>query len=251
MPVYYLYFSHRHTNTKKNTAALQRGVSSLETAVALMVFLLLALAAYESAHWLLLRQALNTALLDTARIAATQQAHPQIIHEAFSNALERLPAFALKNTPQHWHIERRPTTSVAAASTTQHSYQALQYQQGNTQIFNANTLHLRLHYKHAPITPVIRKMLGGIVPIVTDIQVSMQSDQTTDSMTAASSSPPPDESAITPNSPPVHDLPEWQPPPHYWQPPGATPPTAPPFTATPPITPEDSCTADSCCGPTP
>ena len=78
--------------------APQRGASSLENTVSLLVFLLLVLVAYESAHWLLLRQALNTALLDTARVGATQHAHPQIIREAFLQQAQKLPAFALKTT---------------------------------------------------------------------------------------------------------------------------------------------------------
>lgn len=232
----------------------QRGASSLENAVAIMVFLLLALAAFESAHWLLLRQALNTALLDTARIAATQQAHPQIINEAFAATIDKLPAFAFKATDKeqtHWHIEK-----ITTAKNIRHDYQALQYQQGNTQIFDDNTLHLRLHYLHKPLTPLVRAAIyayaQGYVPIVTDVKVVMQSDQSiwqntvpapvwlrsTASNDIGSTSPinpTPDESTVSSSL-----LPPWQPsmPPTAWQPPNSNK-----------LLPIDSCDSDFCCAP--
>lgn len=230
-------------------AHAQRGASSLENTVAMMVFLLLALAAFESAHWLLLRQALNTALLDTARIAATQQAHPQIINEAFAATLEKLPAFALTSTPekQRWHIEKITTTKNI-----RYDYQALQYQQGNTQVFEDNTLHLRLHYLHKPITPLVRSAIyayaKGYVPIVTDIKVAMQSDQPIWQETAATPSWLPPSTSITAEpsnplettGPTAPLLPPWQPtvPPTAWQPPNSN--------SSPSL---ESCDSDFCCAP--
>lgn len=177
------------------THPAQRGATSLENTVIIVIFLLLAVAAYESAHWLLLRQTLNTALLDTARIAATQQAHKQIINEAFTNALQKLPAFRLQLQAPRWKIEKLNMSTLLPSETSahvQHDYQALQYKQGNTQVFAANTLHLRLHYLHEPVTPVVRQVIRsllsfssgpyqnayaqGYVPITTEVQVAMQSD---------------------------------------------------------------------------
>lgn len=229
----------------------QRGASSLENAVAIMVFLLITLAAVESAHWLVLRQALNTALLDTARIAATQQAHPQIIHEAFTATLEKLPSFAFK---AHWHIEKIAPASHQAKSI-QHNYQALQYQQGDTQVFEDNTLHLRLHYLHKPFTPLVRAVIyayaKGHVFIVTDVKVAMQSDhpiwqeQTpTPSWLTTVTSPSPSKSPNTPigpsPTPTAPRLPPWQPstPPTAWQPPNGN--SSPPW---------ESCNSDFCCAP--
>lgn len=231
----------------------QRGASSLENTVAILVFLLIALAAFESTHWLLLRQALNTALLDTARIAATQQAHPQIINEAFAASIQKLPAFAFKaEHEKHWHIEKI-TSSSPSNQPIQHDYQALQYLQGNTQIFEDNTLHLRLHYLHKPLTPLVRAAIyayaKGYVPIVTDIKVAMQSDQALWQKPSAApawvpaSSMSPVDSAATVGSlpePAAPPLPPWQPslPPNTWQPPNGN---SPPYL--------EGCDSDFCCAP--
>lgn len=234
----------------------QRGASSLENTVAIMVFLLLALAAFESAHWLLLRQALNTALLDTARIAATQQGHPQIINEAFAASIKKLPAFAFKaEHEKHWHIEKiSPSNRHSSSQPIQHDYQALQYLQGNTHVFEDNTLHLRLHYLHKPLTPLISTAIyayaQGYVPIVTDIKVAMQSDQPVwqpppvpptwlpassilATQVPASPLSPSPELAAAP-------LPPWQPslPPSSWRPPNKN--------SSPKL---GSCDNDFCCAP--
>lgn len=181
----------------------QRGASSLEHIVLILVFLLFAFAAYESTYWLLLRQALNHALLDTARVAATQHAHPTIINEAFIKALQQRASFDLNPDSNRWHIEKHslPTLTPHSVTSVHFDYQALQYQQGHTQVFDANTLHLRLHYLHQPAIPLIRQaiafLLGqlsgpyqrayghGYVPIVTEVQVAMQSDHR-----AVSTTPP-------------------------------------------------------------
>lgn len=245
------------------THPAQRGATSLENTVMVMVFLLLTLAAYESAHWLLLRQALNTALLDTARIAATQQAHTQIINEAFTKALQRLPAFHFKSQTQRWKIEKLNMTDFQPTEIPiriRHDYQALQYLQGNTQVFAANTLYLRLHYLHEPATPivrqVIRRLLGffggiyqnvyaqGYLPITTDIQVAMQSDhhmvKTPSSafIFDVANSPLPDP-ALPDFVPPLpSDAPTGQVPIDPWQPPNSL------------DLPKDlSCDGNQCCAP--
>lgn len=221
--------------------APQRGASSLENTVSLLVFLLLALVAYESAHWLLLRQALNTALLDTARVGATQHAHPQIIREAFLQQAQKLPAFALKTT-NNWSIEK-----MGAIKETQYDYQALQYEQGNNTIFEDNTLHLRLRYFHRPVTPIVRALLrgqnNGHVLIVTEVKVAMQSDQSVWSYPPVSTPPeyrsnsPSEPITVEPESLPKLELDDLapivdpNPPTTPWQPP------------------TDNCDGDLCCGP--
>ena len=234
------------------SCSAQRGASSLENTIATLLFLLLALAAFESTHWLLLRQALNTALLDTARIAATQQAHPQIIHEAFIASLAKLPSFAFKSTHNtDWYIEKissQPQRASTSERTIKHDYQALQFQQGNTQIFEENTLHLRLHYLHKPLTPLVRAAIyayaKGYVPIVTDIKVAMQSDQPVwEKPTAAPPAWRPDSiptANLSPEGTATPALPPWQPslPPTAWQPPnGNNPPSL------------EGCDDDLCCTP--
>ena len=222
-----------------SSSLTQRGAASLENAVSLLIFLLLALAAYESAHWLLLRQTLNTVLLDTARVAATQQAHPQIINDAFIFHLQKLPAFSLNSAPENWRIEK-----ISAATSSQHDYQALQYQQGHTQVFEDNTLHLRLHYMHRPITPIVRSLLWatqGRITIITDIKVAMQSDQT---IWKATQRPPfiPPGGAQPPIS--TSPLPFWEP--------DITAPASPSYPWQPPTEdsfPVESCDSDLCCGP--
>ena len=202
-----------------HSSRTQRGASIIENTVALMVFLLLMLAAFESAHWLLLRQALNHVLLDTARIAATQQAHPQIINEAFAYHLEQVPSFSLT---EPWHIERLRTAPTSEQAV-QQSYQALQYQAGNTGIFEHNTLHLRLHYLHKPLTALVRAVVSDQLPIVTDIKVAMQSDQRPES-TFSTPAPAPPSWLSTPepsrfqsaaNNSTASGLVAWQPPDHY------------------------------------
>lgn len=246
----------------------QRGASSLENTVMVLVFLLLAIAAYESTHWLLLRQALNHALLDTARIAATQHAHPLIIQDAFSHALQQRSAFQFNSDPAYWHIERIPlvTSDAAENSTVNVDYQALQYQQGNQQIFDANTLHLRLHYLHQPATPIVRQTLArllrhqqgpyqsayasGYVPIVTDIQIAMQSNAHTPD--TPPSSPVYFAALATASENPSELDSDTASPLGPWQPPtGSAPlpaqPWLPPGTTTPPPV---LCDTDLCCGPT-
>lgn len=247
----------------------QRGAAIIENTIAMLVFLLLALATYESAHWLLLRQALNTALLDSARIGATQHAHPQIIHEAFSVAFKNWPAFAFNSDPAYWSIEQKQLAPVATDQQIQHNYQALQYLAGNHTVFAANTLHLRLHYLHQPSSAMIRQAIRlaavlsknslyytayqkGLVPIVTDVQVSMQSDHQIKQPTAqpvpfkALGIPnhnPTNTIASTPSEPPLNPHAPWLP--------SFTADTPKPWLPTEPIVNllEMDCTTTQCCQP--
>lgn len=244
----------------------QRGATSLENTVMIMVFLLLSLAAYESSHWLLLRQALNTALLDTARIAATQHAHRQIINEAFTEALQRLPAFSFNHDSERWKIQRLSTVTLEPTNSPhtnkiRHDYQAQQYRQGNTQTFADNTLYLRLHYLHKPVTPIVRQAIRsllsfsegpyqnayakGYIPMTTDVQVAMQSDHTKwISPSAAMVFNMSEHPSTTPGSPisaedlVSDDIPAVNLPIKPWQPPSPAEPST-----------ELSCETNQCCGP--
>ena len=241
-------------HTLRLSSRLQQGSSSLENTIAMLVFLLLCLAFYESAHWLLMRQALNGALLDTARVAVTQRAHPTIIQEAFVQALQARPAFAFKTTTTDWRIDYYRWTPTSTP--TQHSYQALQYQNGHIQVFDENTLELKLHYAHRPHSPLIRYVLAqvlaavpstyrplfatGRLPIVTTIQLAMQSDGL-DSTQGFSGS------VYTPSYSPEHTAPPAL---------TTTPPVVTPTGPAPlnpwqpaPAPPISSCDPDSCCGP--
>lgn len=169
----------------------QSGSSIIENTISVLLLCLIALGLIESAHWLLVRQVLNAALLDTARIAVTQQAHPTIIHEAFLEQLSLRSSFHFKPEQRYWSIEHR--TLAPAMGSVRHSYQALQYQQGNHQVFAQNTLALRLRYGHRPLSPLLRTLVRyssvwqhsshaalsqqGLIPIVTELHLSMQSDQ--------------------------------------------------------------------------
>lgn len=176
---------------RSNPLSSQSGSSLVESTISVLLFCLIALGVIESAHWLIVRQALNTALLDTARIAVTQHAHPRVIETAFAQQLDRLTTFNFRPKQRYWSINYKtlqPTTNAV-----QHSYQALQFLQGNQSIFDQNTLALHLTYGHKPLTPLIRTVIQhssawlysqhtalsqlGLVPIVTEIRLAMQSDQ--------------------------------------------------------------------------
>lgn len=168
----------------------QSGSGLVENTLSVLVVCLISLGLIESAHWLLLRQVLNAALLDTARIAVTQHAHPAIIREAFLDQLTQRSSFYLKPEQRYWSIEHR--TLAPISSPIRQSYQALQYLHGNPSIFNQNTLVLRLTYGHRPFTPLIRTLVRyssnwqsqrhaalsqhGFIPLVTEVRLSMQSD---------------------------------------------------------------------------
>ncbi len=239
------------------TSPSQAGTSAIEHTLSILLLCLIALGLLESTHWLILRQALNHALLDTARIAVTQQAHPTIIREAFIAQLARLPAFQFKAEHGYWSIEHR--TLAPSQNPVQHSYQSLQYQQGNVAIFDQNTLVLRLQYGHQPLTPLLRTLIKyssawqdpsfatltqhGLVPIVTEVQLAMQSDQDVIQRHVLTSPP---NKALQPHTqppaPPLHSL--------LW----AATPLALPVGESRPSLPlhepsEDSCDGDYCCGP--
>ncbi|MEZ2623471.1 TadE/TadG family type IV pilus assembly protein [Paenalcaligenes hominis] len=171
----------------------QLGATLTESSLSLLIFCLIFLGLIESAHWLLLRQALNQALFNTARIAVTQQAHPQIIQQAFEEQLQALRSFVRPSPQTYWQIHH--STLAQATTPVRNNYQALQFSAGNSAIFDQNTLVLKLLYAHKPLTPLVRTVVAwahhwqqashdalaerGFIPIVTTVQLPMQSDQPT------------------------------------------------------------------------
>lgn len=169
----------------------QRGAHAVEYALGSLLFFGLSIAAIESTHWLLVKQTLNHVLLDTARLAATTGAQPQLIDTLFQYHLQSLPTFQLQSSEKSWQIKR--INPPAANKAVRFSYQNLQYTQGNQRIYQDNSLHLRLTYAHKPLSPFISKLLqtlaataspenysyfqAGVVAIHTEIHVAMQSDQ--------------------------------------------------------------------------
>lgn len=232
----------------------QTGSSLIEHTLSMLLFCLICLGMIESAHWLVIRQALNTALLDTARIAVTQQAHPEVIKTAFKEQLQRLAAFNLKADQHYWSIQHH--TLAPATGSVQHSYQALQFLEGNSTVFDQNTLALRLTYGHQPLTPLVRTVVQhshywlkpahaqlaqqGLIPIVTEIHLSMQSDQ--NQPTTGLIEPLALESALASTKPPSFSSLLWS---------TASPASLQPWQPTPEgtLSTNPSCTEDYCCGP--
>lgn len=233
----------------------QSGATLAESSLSLLIFCLIFLGLIESAHWLLLRQALNQALFNTARIAVTQQAHPQIIQQAFEEQLQSLRSFVRPASHTYWRIQHH--LLAQSNEPVRHSYQALQYTQGNTAIFDQNTLVLQLLYAHKPLTPLVRTVIAwthtwqhtehaalaqyGLIPIVTELQLPMQSNQSTpysgqrtarafnDATTAAQLRPAP-LSSLGWNTVDSGWLSPWAP-------------------RSDPFIPEAACDGDQCCGP--
>ena len=211
----------------------QRGAAAVEFAIAAVPLLFAGLGAIEVARWLLVRQVLDLALLEAARAGSVQHARPQAIAQAFERALlplfvpagsypsaqARMQAWAdrlrRRTGLQPWIMEmlapsadsfadfgaRRGTAfAIANDSLAERHADALAHgrpggrgpRSGQT-VFQANVLHLRLTYLHAPLAPGMRGLLellagsgpgyadqarrrAGLLPIVRDIRVLMQSD---------------------------------------------------------------------------
>lgn len=196
---------------------MQSGATLIESTATLLLLCFLAIAGLESAHWLLLRQYLNTALLDTGRSLATLAAQPQHITPLFKHHLQQHPAWAFSPS-DHWEIY----TYTLAPTPASFNYQALQYQQGNTRIFDQNTLVLRLTYGHRPLSPVLRHFVRlalahssnnqsyyqqGLIPIQTEIRIAMQSDTTQATASAQASNST--SQTTTPHTVPLPSMPTY------------------------------------------
>ena len=75
----------------------QHGQGAVEFLLAAPVVLLLGLGCIEAIHWYFVRQAVSQALVQAARAAITQHAHPEVLDKAFSEAL--LPLHAGPSRP--------------------------------------------------------------------------------------------------------------------------------------------------------
>lgn len=73
----------------------QRGQGIVEFLLVAPLVLLLGLGSIEAIHWYLIRQAVSHALVQAARAASTEHAHPGVLDKAFSQAM--LPFYAASN----------------------------------------------------------------------------------------------------------------------------------------------------------
>lgn len=205
----------------------QRGAAALEFAVAGAIVLLLGLLSVEAARWHAARQMAHLALMEAARAGATTHADPARMKSAYLQAL--LPLYADAQGPDGalrrqaaaladiaaltetnpWRIEvllpdeqsfrehGRPGLQVAAAPglrAIDNDYQDLQHgrrppRPGGQDIFQANTLRLRLTYLHKPLLPPLRALLAvlgqrddtyvglarskGLLPIMVELESEM------------------------------------------------------------------------------
>ncbi|WP_313622359.1 pilus assembly protein [Achromobacter sp.] len=205
----------------------QHGAAAIEFAVAGAIVLLLGLLSVEAARWHTARQIAHLALTEAARAGATAHGDPVSIRAAFLQAL--LPLHADAQGPEGamrrqalamteiaaltgsrpWRIEvllpdeqsfrehSRPGLRVAVAPELRaidNDYQDLQHgrqppRAGGQDIFQANTLKLRLTYLHKPLLPPLRALLAvlgrgddsymgtarsrGLLPIMVELESEM------------------------------------------------------------------------------
>lgn len=227
----------------------QRGAAALEFSAAAAALLLAGLGAIDIARWLLVRQAVDLALLEAARAGSVAHARPQAIAGAFEDALlplfvppgphpsararMRAAAQALRRRTglEPWSLEilspsadgyadfgvRRADGRLAipndylaerhAARRTGPGRDGRGPRSGLT-LFEANVLRLRVTYLHAPMTPGMRGLLrrlagpgngyadlarrrAGLLPIVREIGLLMQSDAVQDKHAAGPPAAPP------------------------------------------------------------
>ncbi|MCD0503702.1 TadE/TadG family type IV pilus assembly protein [Bordetella petrii] len=222
-----LRFPHRLPGAPAALAPRQRGATLLEFAIVAPPLLLLALLAIETAHWHLVRQLAHVALLEAGRGGANAHGHPDAIARGFEQGLlprhahasgdaqaaqqrawQRLRRQAnmppwrievLQPSVQAFQAHARPGLKVNTAAgrrAISNDYQAEQHAaRGITamgpDIFQANTLHLRLTYLHEPLAPPTRALLRligrdagtcaqrawarGLLPLRLDLHIEMQS----------------------------------------------------------------------------
>ncbi|MBR8656290.1 pilus assembly protein [Achromobacter sp. Marseille-Q0513] len=171
----------------------QHGTALLEFTLAATVLLPAALLAAEAAAWQTVRQAVQLALMEAARAGAVSHAEPARMKAAFVQALRPLhggdaarQARALREAAllagaHPWRIEvlrpdaqafrlhARPGLRIAPAPglpAIDNDYQDLQHARrppGQAiDIFQANTLSLRLTYLHKPLSAPLRALLGAL-----------------------------------------------------------------------------------------
>jgi len=178
-----------------------RGFSIIEFLLVSVPILLLTLGGVEAAHWYHVRQMVDLALVEAARAGATHNARPEVMAQAFEQALQPLfvgtsprathtrltrtldaRSHAMGNAPP-WQIRilrpnahdyaqfSDPNLAIARASglpTIRNDYQYEQQRRrapsgaDKDSIFAANTLELRLVYPHSPLIPGVAHLLAGL-----------------------------------------------------------------------------------------
>jgi len=187
----------RHAGPSGRCRARQRGSGAVEFIVVALPLIFLGLCAFETARWLSARHLLSVALYEAARAASVQHAHPAVIESAFEQALAPLqtgrrqrPSFRAQHPDVAWQIsvlspspaafrdfaDRTPGlyANGATAAINNH-YLAEQHARHRARgwpdgrgplsgqdIFQANTLTLRLHYPFKPLLPGIAAILRGL-----------------------------------------------------------------------------------------
>ncbi|CAM3957718.1 TadE-like domain-containing protein [Bordetella tumulicola] len=183
---------------RRNEPAKQRetGAAMIEFGLLALPLLLMSLLIIEAAHWQLVRQLAYVALLDGARAGATQHGRPSAIEQAFAHAF--LPRFihagsnARETQRRNWEriqqrtdmpawkievlqpdeaafrIHAQPGLRIPGVTgrlVINNDFQAEQHARTpatHPDIFEANTLHVRLTYLHEPLTPLVRTLLRRI-----------------------------------------------------------------------------------------
>lgn len=208
----------------------QRGAAALEFALVMTVLLPAALLAIEAASWQTVRQAAHLALMEAARAGSVSHAHPARMKTAFLDALLPLHGAGAQARPRQarslqdvarltnthpWRIEilqpdalafqhyGKPALRVEGAAglpAIDNDYQDLQHARRSPgaaiDIFQANTLKLRLTYLHKPWSGFSSTMLAlatraaaspgstdyakhaqarGLVPIRVELEMEMHS----------------------------------------------------------------------------
>ncbi|WP_341669207.1 hypothetical protein [Alcaligenes sp. SDU_A2] len=175
----------------------QTGLAAAQAIVALAALISLTLLALDTLSLYSLRVRLHHALLQTARQASTHHANPEQIAATFTQGLHRARA-SRRNS---WQIRilspsasafaqhGRPSNRHALRPTIRQAWQAQQHAlrpDAQPSIFQANTLHLQLHYHYQPAPWSALRALSALTAwlgyanrsllIRVDIQHPMQSD---------------------------------------------------------------------------
>jgi hypothetical protein len=149
----------------------QRGATLVEFNLVVIPLLLMGLFIIEAAHWQIVRQFAQVALLDAARAGATAQRRPEAIEHAFRQTF----------TPQQGAWQRFTARTGL-----------LPWQIEIQQPSNTDYLRLSLTYLHEPLAPITRALIKpfafqdrscqglarqqGLLPINVTLQIEMHSD---------------------------------------------------------------------------
>ena len=205
----------------------QQGSAMSEFLPVALLIIMLALGGLETAHWLFTRQAVSLALLNAARAGSTNHANPLTIAQAFEQGL--LPLYTSASAAEQrlqstlashrkttgdapWRIEilqpsaanfrnygssQLPISRQTGLTGINNDYQHEQHMlasssiSDDSNIYQANTLDLRLTYLHKPLLPGLAALLQtlktdkdnyasnamrhGLLPMMRTIQLGMES----------------------------------------------------------------------------